>query len=150
MLEGNTDEIRMEIQSCFVKTHEYWEKRRGGKNWIAHVTGLDKKYGYKREFLETVKVGKKKVFQLEDFHVDEIHEVASMYTAGVSKCVRVRDTYECVEIAEDQVVLSCCTQEEVIERFGQDNGDLVAENLVEQLLKVVTKDEALKLTQQHG
>ena len=58
MLKENTDEIRMEIQSCFVKTHEYWEKRRGGKNWIAHITGLDKKYGYKREFLETVKVGK--------------------------------------------------------------------------------------------
>jgi len=39
MLEGNTDEIRMEIQSCSVKTHEYWEKRRGGKNWIANITG---------------------------------------------------------------------------------------------------------------
>ena len=150
MLEGNTDEIRMEIQSCFVKTHEYWEKRRGGKNWIAHVTGLDKKYGYKREFLETVKVGKKKVFQLEDFHVDEIYEVASMYTAGVSKCVHVRDTYECVEITEDQVILSCCTQDEVIERFGENNGDLVAESLVEQLLRVVTKDQAIRLVQQHG
>jgi len=149
MLEGNTDEIRMEIQSCFVKTHEYWEKRRGGKNWIAHITGLDKKYGYKREFLETVKVGKKKVFQLEDFHVGEIYEVASMYTAGVSKYVRVRDTYECVEITEDQVVLSCVTQDEVIERFGENNGDLVAKSLVQQLLKVVTKDEAINLIQHH-
>ena len=81
-----------------------------------------------------MKVGKKKVFQLEDFHIGEIYEVASMYTAGVSKCVHVRDTYECVEITEDQVVLSCCTQDEVIERFGEINGDLVAKNLVEQLL----------------
>jgi len=150
MLEGNTDEIRMEIQSCFVKTHEYWEKRRGGKNWVARITGLDTKFGYRRQFLETVKVGKKKVFQLEDFHVGEIYEVASMYTAGVSKCVHVRDTYECIEITEDQVVLSCVTQDEVIERFGENNGDLVAESLVEQLLKIVTKDQAINLIQQHG
>jgi len=54
MLEGNTDEIKMEISSCFVKKHEYWDSRRGGKNWIAKITGLDKKYGYKREFLQTV------------------------------------------------------------------------------------------------
>ena len=63
-----------------------------------------------------------------------------MYTARASKCVHVRDTYECVEITENQVILSCCTQDEVIERFGENNGDLVAESLVEQLLKIVTKD----------
>jgi len=51
MLEGNTDEIRMEIHSQFVEQHEYWESRRG-KNWIAKITGLDTKYGYKREFLK--------------------------------------------------------------------------------------------------
>ena len=73
-----------------------------------------------------------------------------MYTAGASKCVRVRDTYECIEVTEDQVVLSCVTQDEIIERFGENNGDLVAESLVKQLLKIVTKDKALKLIQQHG
>ena len=57
MLKGDTNEIRMEIQSCFVKKHECWENR--GKNWIARITGLDKKYGYKREILETAKVGSK-------------------------------------------------------------------------------------------
>ena len=130
MLEGNTDEIRMEINSCFVKTHEYWEKRRGGKNWVAHITGLDTTYGYKREFLQTTKVGREKVFQWEDFHIGEIYEVASMYTAGASKCVHVRGTYECEEITEDQVILRCITQDEVIGRFGETNGDAVAENLV--------------------
>ena len=145
MLEGNTDEIRMEINSCFVKTHEYWEKRRGGKNWIAHITGLDTKYGYKREFLQTVKVGREKVFRLEDFRIAEIYEVASMYTAGASKCVHVRSTYECEEITEDQVILRCITQDEVIGRFGETNGNVVAENLVKQLLNIVTKDEAVTL-----
>jgi hypothetical protein len=37
MLEGNTDEIRMEINACFVKRHEYWEKY--GKTWIANILG---------------------------------------------------------------------------------------------------------------
>ena len=69
---------------------------------------------------------------------------------GVSKHVHVRGTYECVEITEDQVVLSCITQDEVIQRFGENNGDLVAESLVQQLLKVVTKDQALNLIQKHG
>ena len=80
---------------------------------------------------------------------EQYYEVASMYTAGVSKCVHVRDTYECAKITEDQVILSCCTQDEVIERFGENNGDLVADSLVEQLLRVVTKDEAINLIQHH-
>jgi len=109
------------------------------------ITGLDKKYGYKREFLEQVKVGREKVFQLEDFLIGEIYEVASMHTAGASKCVHVRGTYECVEITEDQVILRCCTQEEVIGRLGESNGNVVAENLVYQLLNIVTEDEAVAL-----
>jgi len=63
MLEGNTDEIRMKIHSQFAEQHEYWESRRG-KNWIAKITRLDTTYGYKREFLKSVKVGTKKVFYL--------------------------------------------------------------------------------------
>ncbi|MBU7027218.1 MAG: hypothetical protein HXS48_09765 [Theionarchaea archaeon] len=81
MLEGNTDEIRMEIHSQFVEQHKYWESRRG-KNWIAKITGLDTKYGYKREFLKSVKAGTKKVFHLEDFHIGEIYEIGSVYTGG--------------------------------------------------------------------
>lgn len=50
-------------------------------------------------------VGREKVFHLEDFHVSEIYEVASMYTAGGSRCVNVRGTYECIKITEDHVLL---------------------------------------------
>jgi len=82
----------MEISSCFVKKHEYWERCTGGKNWIAKITGPDKKYGYKREFLQTVSVGREKVFHLEDFHIGEIYEIASMYTAGGNRHINVRGT----------------------------------------------------------
>ena len=108
MLEGDTDEIRMEINSCFVKKHECWE--RCGKNWIARITGLDKKYGYKREFLETTKVGTEKVFRLENFHIGDIYEITSI-KGGVAKRINVKDAFECVEITETHVVLRYLTQE---------------------------------------
>lgn len=60
-------------------------------------------------------------------------------------CVHVRGTYECEEITEDQVILRCITQDEVIGRFGKDNEDAVAENLVKQLLRIVTEDETANL-----
>ena len=149
MLKGNTDEIRMEIHSQFVEQHEYWESRRG-KNWIAKITGLDTKYGYKREFLRSVKVGTKKVFHLEDFHIGGIYEVGSIYTGGGLKRINVKDTFECVEITETHVVLRCVSQDEVIKKLGEENTDIVAENLVRQLLRIVTKDQALKLIQHYG
>ncbi len=40
MLERNTDEMRMKIQSLFVKAHEFGENCR--KNWIVLITGLQK------------------------------------------------------------------------------------------------------------
>jgi len=34
---------------------------------------------------------------------------------------------------------------DVIKKFGETNGDVVAENLVKQQLRIVTKDEAVAL-----
>ncbi len=142
----NSDEIIMEITSQFVRKHEYWENR--GKNWIARITGLDEKYGYKREFLQTTKIGKEKVFLLEDFHVGEIYEVASLHSGGGTTHVGLRDTFVCTEITETHVVLECISQEGVLKRCC--NQKNVAVNLVQQLLKVVTKDEAVELIEVYG
>ncbi len=143
-MKGNTDEIVMEIHSCFVRKHEYWENR--GKNWIARITGLDERYGYKREFLETTKIGKEKVFLLQDFHVGGLYEVASMHSTGGSTHVGLKDTFICTEITETHVVLECISQEEVLKRCNN-QVNLVAADLVQQLLKIVTKDEAVELIQ---
>jgi len=136
----------MEIHSQFVEQHEYWERGRG-KNWIAKITGLDTKYGYKREFLKSVKVGTKKVFHLEDFHIGKIYEIGSVYTGGGLKRINVKDTFECVEITETHVVLRYVSQDEVIKKLGEKNTDIIAQNLVRQLLRIVTKDQALKMIQ---
>lgn len=68
-----------------------------------------------------------------------------MHTAGASKCVHVRSTYECVGITDDQIILRCITQDEVIGKFGEVNGDAVTKNLVKQLLNIVTGDEVVVL-----
>ena len=146
-MTGNSDEIRMEIASCFVRKHEYWENR--GKNWIAKITGLDERYGYKREFLDTTRIGREKVFLLEDFRVGEIYEVASLYTTGGTTHVGLRDTFVCTEITETHVVLECIPKEEVLERCSNQEENTAAANLVQQLLKIVTKDEAVELIQVH-
>ncbi|MBU7027491.1 MAG: hypothetical protein HXS48_11195 [Theionarchaea archaeon] len=146
-MTGNFDEIRMEITSCFVRKHEYWVKR--GKNWIARITGLDTRYGYKREFLETTRIGREKVFLLEDFHVGEIYEIASIYTSsGTIK--GLKDTFVCTEITQTHVVLECIPQEEVLKRYTDQKENVAAQNLVQQLLKIVTKDEAVELIQVYG
>jgi len=144
----NFDEIRMEITSCFVRKHEYWENR--GKNWIAKITGLDERYGYKREFLDTTRIGREKVFLLEDFCVGEIYEIASLYTTGGNTHVGLKDSFVCTEITDMHVVLECIPQEEVLERYSNQEENTAAVSLVQQLLKIVTKDEAVKLIQVHG
>lgn len=144
-MNGNTDEIRMEIVSWVVNPHQYWEKK--GKNWIARITGLDKTYGYKREFLETVKVGKEKVFLLKDFHLGDIYEVASIPRGA--QHYSVKDTFECVEIGSD-IVLRYVTQDEVIQKITENNQDIVAESLVQQLLRIVTKEKAVALIETMG
>ncbi|MBU7043182.1 MAG: hypothetical protein HXS47_06280 [Theionarchaea archaeon] len=141
----NCDEIRMEIHSCFVRTHEYW--KRNGKNWIARITGLDEKYGYKREFLKTAQLGREKVFLLEDFHIGEIYEIASISRTGGH--IGVKDMFLCAGIDETCVVLELILQEDILEKMCN-RGENVALQLVHQLLKVVTKDEAVQLIQVHG
>jgi len=84
---------------------------------------------------------------LEDFHIGEIYEVGFVYTGGGLKRINVKDTFEYAEITETHVVLRCVPQDEMIRRLGEKNTDIIAQNLVRQLLRIVTKDQALKLIQ---
>jgi hypothetical protein len=56
-----------------------------------------------------VKVGAEKVFRLEDFHIGEIYEIASI-KGGVAKKINVKDIFESAEITETQVVLRYLTK----------------------------------------
>jgi len=112
----NFMEIRMEICSCFVRKHEYWKNR--GKNWIARITGLDEKYGYRREFLETTRIGREKVFFLKDFSTGEIYEIASIHKNSSSSLKGVKDTFVCTEISKTHIVLEFLPKEYVLERFS--------------------------------
>ena len=145
-MKKKTEEIRMEITSAFVKKHEFWVNHVRGKNWIARITGLDRVYGYRREFLQMVHMGQEKVFQLTDFVVDGVYEVASEYFTGSGKKSRyLRDTFVCREITETHVVLEWISQEEVVRRFAEENGVTVAESLAKQLLRIVSPRKAKAL-----
>jgi hypothetical protein len=140
---GNTESIKMEVNSCFVKKHEFWVKHKRGKNWIAHVTGLDRTYGYKREFLQMVKMGRESTFQLGDFMIGEVYEVCSeYYTTSGKKTTNLRGTYLCKEITETHILLECISEQEVIQRFSEESNTVVAKTLVYQLLRVVGPQEA--------
>ena len=54
----------------------------------------------------------------------------------------------CTEITETHVILVYISPEEVLDRIQNEEG--VAVNLVQQLLRVVTKDEAVELIQVYG
>ncbi|MBU7047192.1 MAG: hypothetical protein HXS54_12235 [Theionarchaea archaeon] len=142
-MTGNSDQIIMVIHSCFVRKHEYWKNK--GKNWIARITGLDERYGYKRDFLETTRLGREKVFLLEDFQIGDIYEVASLHTGSYDG---LKDTFVCIEITETHVILEYISPEEVLDRISSEES--LAVNLVQQLLKVVTKDEAVELIEVYG
>jgi hypothetical protein len=130
-MKENSDEIRMKIYSCFVKKYEYWNRR--GKNWIARITGLDERYGCKREFLQTTRLGREKIFLLEDFRFGEIYEIASLFFAGGTSHVGVKDTFVCTKITETHVVLELILQEEVLKRLSDQRRNIAAINTVQQL-----------------
>jgi hypothetical protein len=44
-----------------------------------------------------------------------------------------KDTFECVEITETHVILRYLSQEDVIQRLGEEKTDIIAVNLVQQL-----------------
>ncbi|MBU7046666.1 MAG: hypothetical protein HXS54_09540, partial [Theionarchaea archaeon] len=113
--------------------------------WIARITGLDERYGYKRDFLETTRLGREKVFLLEDFQIGDIYEVASLHTGSYDG---LKDTFVCIEITETHVILEYISPEEVLDKISSEES--LAVNLVQQLLRVVTKDEAVELIEVYG
>jgi hypothetical protein len=70
-------ELKIEVVSEFVRKHEYWEYSKQGKNYIAEITGLSKRYGFRRRFLDIVYRGREKHFLLKDFVPGHLYEVVS-------------------------------------------------------------------------
>ncbi|MGD2250046.1 MAG: hypothetical protein PVF58_16700 [Candidatus Methanofastidiosia archaeon] len=62
-------------------------------------------------------------------HIGEIYEIASI-KGDVAKKINVKDAFECAEIIETHVVLRYLTQEEVIQRLGEERTEVIAVNLV--------------------
>ena len=138
-------ELKIEVVNEFVRKHEHWEYSKQGKNYIAEITGLSQKYGFQRRFLDTVYRGREKHFLLKDFVPGHLYEVVSAYRVNRKKSYpRIQGIFVCVHIGEHKILLREVTESEVIDRFT--NGTVsVPEILVEQLLKEVPREEAIRL-----
>lgn len=76
------DRIEMELVGDYARKHEYWVKHRRSKNYIARICGTDKKYGYKRVFLDRVRMGRETVYCKDDFTSGVLYEFKSIYYTG--------------------------------------------------------------------
>lgn len=142
------DKIEMEIVGKeFVRKHDHWEYHRRGKNYIAHITGLNDEYGFAREFLERSKLGKETFFKAEDFKVGEIYEIVSIYYSGSGNpSANVKDFYICTK-KNGKLEFEKRSNDEVIIRFSEDNNeDEKLELLAKELITAAgSKEKALKL-----
>ena len=95
-------ELKIEVVNEFVRKHEYWEYSKQGKNYIAEITGLSKKYGFRRRFLDTVYRGQEKHFLLKDFVPGHLYEVVSAYCVNRKESYpRIQGIFVCVCILEN-------------------------------------------------
>ena len=122
------------------------------KSWVAtqdpSTTKSTMGFNYPPHF-ENMMITCNKAVRIRRLHVGDIYEIAPI-KGGVAKKINVKDAFECVEITETHVVLRYLIQEEVIQRLGEERTDVIAVNLVQQLLKIVTKDQAVNMIQHYG
>ncbi len=147
-LQSERQELKMEVTGEFVKKHEFWDYSKRGKNWIAEVTGLSKRYGFQRRFLDLTYRGREKHFLLKDFVPGHLYEVVSVYCISKRKShPQIQSIFECVSIGEE-VLLREIFESEVLERFTEQDTMDVPRILVKQLLKEVSKTEAVALIEE--
>ena len=125
-------ELKIEVVDEFVRKHEYWEYSKQGKNYIAEITGLSQKYGFRRRFLDMVYREQEKHFLLKDFVPGHLYEVVSASCINRKEPYpRIQGIFVCVYIGEHEILLREVTESEVVDIFT--NGTVsVPEILVEQ------------------
>jgi len=104
---------------------------------------ISRRYGFKRRFLNLTYRGREKHFHLKDFVPGHLYEVVSVYCISKRKShPRIQSIFECISIGEE-VLLREIFESEVLERFIEQDTMDVPRILVKQLLKDVSKTEAL-------
>lgn len=134
------DRIEMELVGDYARKHEYWVKHRRSKNYIARICGTDKKYGYKRVFLDRVRMGRETVYCKDDFTSGVLYEFKSIYYTGSGHPMpEVDGIYRCLGEEDGKLVFELVPNEEVLKELsaGETDTDLHVMELARKLLKVV-------------
>jgi len=102
------------VENLYVEKPQKWVKHHRSKNYIAHITGFDPQYTFKREFLSREKVGRITYFLKKDFIVGEIYEIKCIYyTRSGKACTELDGFFKCIDVNQE-VVLEEVEEDEVI------------------------------------
>jgi len=137
--ENNKFEVDV-IGGEYVEKPPMWVNHRRSKNYIAHVVGLDNKFGFKRDFLDRVRLGKKTYFKKEDFIPEEIYDMRFVYYTGGGNPVPELEAFmKCVSNDGKKVVFEEISTEDVISEMKKKYGTSAKEISVGKKRKEIEK-----------
>ncbi len=127
----------------YVAKPEEWVTHRRSKNYVAKITGLDPNYGFEREFLERVRVGRRTYFQLEDFEIGGFYEIfCAYYTRSGKEDLRLHVFLRLKEIQEDKLIFEVVDEDEIIRYFEQ----RTPKEVVEEAQKLINEKDEVTLS----
>jgi hypothetical protein len=104
----------------YVDKPEQWVNHQRGKNYIARLDGTDRKFGFKRTFLERVKAGRRTFYKVEDFIVGQIYEIrCRYYTQGGAYEDNLNSIFECIAVSQEAIKMHVITEEKAIAKFSE-------------------------------
>ena len=122
---GKMIELRI-VESDFVEKPEGWVNHRRSKNYIARLTGLSRKYGFEREFLEKQRVGRETFFLKADFIEREIYEIKCIYySARGNPNTHLEGFFQCVSVEDERIVLGEVSEETALQVVRQIHAEQV-------------------------
>jgi len=116
------------LEGEFVEKPAQWVHHKRSTNYIARITGLDPKYGFARDFLDKVYLGKKTYFHIKDFDVGEVYEFRCIYYTGRGReDPRLKGLFICVHKGDDAVAFMPISEEDAVRVIKQKIGIETAE-----------------------
>jgi hypothetical protein len=118
--EKKYDLVLEVIGGAYVLKPAEWVTHRRSKNYIAEILGTDKKWGFKRRFLERTTFSGESYFLLDDFKEGHIYEIRCVYyTGGGYPDPRIDDIFVVEKIMNDAVCFRRLPKGEAIKRATQ-------------------------------
>ena len=150
--DGNLEmKARDGTKPKLLEKHDYWATGRGSSNWIARISGEDKTYKLKRDFLEKGRDGRKMFFRMSDFEIGAFYHVGSRRRWEENfhpvEETSINAYFVCDQVTPEGVVLKPIDQREIIQAVQDDNTIEMkaAESYIKSAVKSVGKAKVLEI-----